>query len=152
MTGLATFRWLDRDAGWFWLLQPSNPLLAGVRKVLSVVPRLPLVKLRAALLRARQGVTLSLEALRQICLAVPGTRVTDGVVATAPAEAVSLSELELRLVTILRAAQPAGLPDTRLRLMVRAIGLPWTPVLRLLRSSPLVQCGPDGRFQLVGTA
>jgi hypothetical protein len=151
MIGIATFRWLDREAGWFWLLQPSNPLLAGVRKVLSVVPRLPLERLRAALLRARQGVTLSLEALRQICLAVPGTWITDGVVATARHDVVALSEAEQRLVKILRAARPTGIPDTRLRPMVRAVGLPWTPVLRLLHCSPLVERAPDGRFQLVGS-
>jgi hypothetical protein len=152
LTGVATFRWLDREAGWFWLLHPSNPLLAGVRKVLSVVPRLSLIKLRAALLRARQGVTLSLEALRQVCLAVPGAHVTDGVVAAGKADAIALSETERRLVKLLRAAEPTGIPDTRLRAMIRAVGLPWTPMLRLLRCSPLVECAPDGRFQLVGTA
>ncbi len=156
MSGIETFRWLDRRAGWFWLVQPTNPptnpLLAGVRKVLSVVPRLSLVRLRGALLRARQGVTLSLEALRQVCLAVPGARVTDGVVVTATPGGVPLTETEQRLVQILRAARPTGIPDTRLRMKIRAVGLPWTPILRLLRSSPLVECAPDGRFHLVGSA
>ncbi|HEX3313114.1 MAG TPA: hypothetical protein VHS32_43315, partial [Streptosporangiaceae bacterium] len=151
MTGIATFRWLDREAGWFWLVPSSNPLLAGIRKILSVVPRLPLVRLRTALLRARQGVALPLEALRQICLAVPGTRIRDDVVMTAHADTVPLSETEQRLVKILRAARPTGIPDSRLRVMIRAIGLPWTPILRLLRSSPLVERAPDGRFQLVGS-
>jgi hypothetical protein len=150
MSGIATFRWLDREAGWFWLLQPSNPLLAGVRKVLSVVPRLPLERLRAALLRgARQGLTLSLGALHQICLAA-GAWVTDGVVVAARHDVVALSEAEQRLVKILRAARPTGIPDTRLRPMVRATGLPWTPIQRLLHCSPLVERAPDGRFQLVG--
>jgi hypothetical protein len=151
MAGIATFRWLDRDAGWFWLLQPANPLLATVRKVLSVVPHLSLVRLRGALLRARQGAALSLEALRQVCLAIPGACIADGVVVTARAGAVVLTETEQRLVKMLRAARPTGIPDSRLRVMVRAIGLPWTPILRLLRCSPLVECAPDGRFQLVGS-
>jgi hypothetical protein len=150
MSGIETFRWLDREAGWFWLLQPTNPLLSGVRKVLSVVPRLSLVRLRGALLRARQGVTLSLEALRQVCLAIPGAHVTDGIVTATPGS-VPLTETELQLVKILRAARPTGIPDTRLRGMIRAVGLPWTPILRLLRSSPLVECAPDGRFQLLGS-
>src|SRR5262249_26207117 len=36
LSGLAAFRWLDRDAGWFWFEQRSNPLVANMRKVLSV--------------------------------------------------------------------------------------------------------------------
>jgi hypothetical protein len=152
LTGIGTFRWLDREGGWFWLLHQSNPLLAGVRKVLSVVPRVSLIRLRAALLRARQGVALSLEAIREVCLAIPGARVTDGIVAAAKPDAVALTETERRLVKILRAAEPSGLPDTSLRAMIRAVGLPWTPILRLLRCSPLVECAANGRFVLVGTA
>ena len=45
-----------------------------------------------------------------------------------------------------------GLSDAQLRWLVREIGLPWTPIWRLLRSSPLFEQSPEGLFRLVGSS
>ena len=34
LVGIATFRWLDRQNGWFWFAQGSNPLVNDMRKIL----------------------------------------------------------------------------------------------------------------------
>jgi hypothetical protein len=34
---------------------------------------------------------------------------------------------------------------------VREIGMAWTPIWRLLRSSPLFERSPDGLFRLIGS-
>ena len=42
--------------------------------------------------------------------------------------------------------------DAQLRWLVRDVGLPWTPIWRLLRSSPLFEQSPEGLFRLVGSS
>jgi hypothetical protein len=61
-----------------------------------------------------------------------------------------LNEGETRLVRFLESAG-GGLTDAQLRWLVREIGLAWTPIWRLLRSSPLFEQSPEGLFRLVGS-
>jgi hypothetical protein len=152
LTGMPAFRWLDRDGGWFWFVQRSNPLLANLRKVLSVVPCLSLPRLASVLFRTRAGPRPSSIAVQGLCRAVPEVRVTGGMVIADKAfdRRAHLNEEESRVVRLLEAAR-SGLSDTQLRWQVRSVGLPWTAIGRLLRSSPLFEQSPEGLFRLVGS-
>jgi len=152
LSGMPAFRWLDREAGWFWFEQRSNPLLANVRKVLSVVPRLSLPRLASVLFRTRAGPRPSSIVVQGLCRAVPEVRVTGGMVIVDKAldRRAHLNEEETRVVRLLETTS-GGLSDAQLRWLVRGVGLPWTPIGRLLRSSPLFEQSPEGRFRLVGT-
>ncbi|HMF42807.1 MAG TPA: hypothetical protein VKQ32_19180 [Polyangia bacterium] len=149
---LPAFRWLDDEGGWFWFVQRSNPLLANVRKVLSVVQRLSIARLAAVLFRSRTGPLPSPAVVRGVCRAVPEARISDGMVTVdRPLDRrAHLNEEESRVVRFLEAAG-RGLSDVQLRWLVREIGLAWTPIWRLLRSSPLFEQSPDGRFCLIGS-
>jgi hypothetical protein len=61
-----------------------------------------------------------------------------------------LNEEESRVVRFLETTR-SGLSDAQLRWLVRDVGLAWTPILRLLRSSPLFEQSPEGLFRLVGS-
>ena len=152
LSGLSAFRWLDRDAGWFWFEQRSNPLVANMRKVLSVVTRLPVARLAGVLFRNRTGPRPSREFVQGLCRAVPEVRVADGMVTVEKPldRRAHLDEQESRLVRFLEAAG-RGLSGAQLRWLVREIGLAWTPIWRLLRSSPLFEQSHDGLFRLVGS-
>jgi hypothetical protein len=152
LSSLPAFRWLDREGGWFWFEQRSNPLVANVRKVLSVVTRLPIARLAAVLFRARGGPRPSRVFVQGLCRAVPEAHVANGMVTVdKPLDRrANLDERESRLVRFLEAAG-RGLSDVQLRWLVREIGLAWTPIWRLLRNSPLFEQSPDGLFRLVGS-
>ena len=151
--GMSAFRWLDRGSGWFWFVQRSNPLLANLRKVLSVVPRLSLLRLASVLFRTRAGPRPSSIVVQGLCRAVPEVRVSDGMVIVDKAfdRRAYLNEEESRVVRLLETAR-SGLSDAQLRWLVRDVGLPWTPIWRLLRSSPLFEQSPEGLFRLVGSS
>jgi hypothetical protein len=153
LVGVSTFRWLDRQEGWFWFVQRSNPLLGDVRKILSVVTQVPLARLWGALFRTRSGPPPSPEALQQICAAIPGTCVADAALTIErPLDrALHLTEGEKRVVDLLESAG-GKLPESQIRTTVKSIGLPWTPIWRLLRSSPVVERSPAGLYCLVGYA
>jgi hypothetical protein len=152
LSGLPNFRWLDRDGGWFWFVQRSNPLLANLRKVLSVVPRLSLPRMASVLFRMRAGPRPSPTVVQGLCRAVPEVHVADGMVTVDKAldRRAHLNEEETRVVRFLETTR-AGLSDVQLRWLVREVGLAWTPVSRLLRSSPLFEQSPEGLFRLVGS-
>jgi hypothetical protein len=152
LSGLPAFRWLDRDGGWFWFEQRSNPLVANMRKVLSVVTRLPIARLAAVLFRARGGPRPSGAFVQYLCRAVPEARVAGGMVTVdKPLDRrAHLDERESRLVRFLETAG-RGLSGMQLRWLVREIGLAWSPIWRLLHSSPLFEQSPDGLFRLVGS-
>lgn len=152
LSGLPAFRWLDRDAGWFWFVQPANPLLANVRKILSVVPRLSLQRLASLLFRARAGPRPSPTVVQGLCREVPELRIVKGMVVVDRAfdRRAHLNEGESRVVRFLESARN-GLSDAQLRWLVRDIGLAWTPIWRMLRSSPLFEQSADGMFRLVGS-
>ena len=153
LSGLGAFRWLDHGGGWFWFVQRSNPLLANMRKVLSVATRLPLARLTSILFRTRAGPRPSPVVVQGLCRAVPEARVTGGMVTVdRPLDRRALlNEEESRLVRFLENAR-GGLSDAQLRWLVREIGLAWTPIWRLLRSSPLFEQSPEGLFRLVGSS
>jgi hypothetical protein len=146
LTILPAFRWLDRRGGWFWFVQRSNPLI-----VLSVVTRVPVRRLAAALFRMRAGPRPSPAAVQGLCTAVPEARVRNGIVMVdRPLDRrAHLNEGETRVVKVLESAR-GSLSDGQLRWRIREIGLAWTPVWRILRSSPLFERTPDGLFRLVG--
>jgi hypothetical protein len=152
LVGMAAFRWLDRADGWFWFPSMRNPLVNDLRKILSVTARIRLDRLWAALFRLRPGPPACPEAVHELCAAVPGTRVTAGIVTIdrPPDPRGQLGELEGRLARLL-AASPAGLREGQIRGMIRMLGLPWTGVARLLRSSPVVERGATGLYRLVGS-
>jgi hypothetical protein len=152
LVGIAGFRWLDREDGWFWFAQGRNPLLNDLRKVFSVATRLPFGRLWTALFRTRSGPAASNEAIQQICAAVPGTRIAGGeVTIDRPFDrATHLSEVELRIARLLETT-PDGASDAQIRRMAHKVGLPWTPVWRLLRCSPVVERSPNGLYRLLGS-
>jgi len=152
LSGLPAFRWLDRDGGWFWFEQRSNPLLANLRKVLSVVPRLPLRRLTSVLFRTRAGPRPTSIVVQGLCRAMPEVRIAGDMVVVDKAfdRRAYLNEEESRVVPLLEAAR-SGLPEAQIRWLVREVGLPWTRIWRLLRSSPLFEQSSDGVFRLVGT-
>jgi hypothetical protein len=86
-----------------------------------------------------------------LCGAVPEVKIKDGmVIVERPLDRRAyLNEEENRVVRFLESAG-GGLSDAQLRWLVRQIGLAWTPVWRLLRSSPLFEQSPEGLFRLVG--
>ena len=55
LVDLPAFRWIDRSNGWFWFVGRSNPLLDDLRKILSVTPRLPVVRAWNALFHFAQA-------------------------------------------------------------------------------------------------
>jgi len=152
LSGLSGFRWLDQQDGWFWFAQRSNPLVASVRKVLSVVARLPLARLMAVLFRTRPGLRPSLTAVQGLCRAVPEARITGGIVMVDRLldRRAHLNQGESRVVKFLEIAG-GGLSNAQIRWLIHEIGMPWTPIWRLLRSSPLFERSPDGLFRLVGS-
>lgn len=152
LSGLPAFRWLDRNTGWFWFVQRSNPLLANLRKILSVATRLPLARLVSVLFRTRAGPRPSPMVVQGLCRAVPEIRISDGMVTVDKAfdRRAHLNEGETRVVRFLE-TERQGLSDAQLRWLVRDIGMAWTPIWRLLRSSPLFEQSPEGRFRLVGS-
>jgi hypothetical protein len=153
LSGLPNFRWLDRDGGWFWFMQRSNPLVANLRKVLSVVPRLSLPRMASVLFRMRAGPRPSPTVVQGLCRVVPEVHVADGMVTVDKAldRRAHLNEEETRVVRFLETTR-SGLSDAQLRWLVRDVGLAWTPVWRLLRSSPLFEQSPEGLFRLVGSS
>jgi hypothetical protein len=152
LSGLPAFRWLDRDTGWFWFVQRSNPLLANLRKIMSVATRLPLARLASVLFRTRAGPRPSPTVVQSLCRALPEIRVTGGMVTVDKAfdRRAHLNEGESRIVRFLETARQ-GLSDAQLRWLARDVGMAWTPIWRLLRSSPLFEQSPEGRFHLVGS-
>jgi hypothetical protein len=153
LIGISAFRWLDRRDGWFWFAQRRNPILTDVRKVFSVATRLPFLRLWDALFRTRPGPAPSTEAIRQICEAIPGARLSEDIVTIDRAldRAAHLSVAENQVARLLE-SEPGGVSDSQLRRMVRAVGLPWTTVWRLLRSSPVFERSPAGLYVLIGSA
>jgi hypothetical protein len=87
-----------------------------------------------------------------LCRALPEVRVTGGMVTVDKAfdRRAHLNEGESRIVRFLETARQ-GLSDAQLRWLARDVGLAWTPIWRLLRSSPLFEQSPEGRFRLVGS-
>jgi len=152
LIGLTAFRWLDRRDGWFWFAQRRNPILTDVGKVFSVATRLPFLRLWDALFRSRPGPSPSSEALTQICEAVPGAHLSGDIVSVDRAfdRAAHLSSAENQVARLLETV-PAGVSDAQLRPMSRAVGLPWTTVWRLLRSSPVFEKSPAGLYRLIGS-
>src|SRR4029077_251425 len=152
LSGLSGFRWLDQQDGWFWFAQRSNPLVASVRKVLSVVARLPLARLMAVLFRTRPGLRPSRTAVQVLCRAVPEAWITGGIVMVDRLldRRAHLNQGESRVVKFLEVAG-GGLSNAQIRWLIHEIGMPWTPIWRLLRSSPLFERSPDGLFRLVGS-
>jgi hypothetical protein len=118
-----------------------------------VVTRLPLTRLAAVLFRSRAFPRPSTAVVQGLCGAVPEAHVKDGVVTVDRPlnRRAHLKEEESRLVRFLEAAGGA-LSGVQLRWLVREIGLGWTPICRLLRSSPLFEQSADGRFRLVGSS
>jgi hypothetical protein len=91
------------------------------------------------------------EALLAICGSVPGARIEGGLLAIdRPLDrSAHLNLNEARVVALLEAAG-GSLQANQIRQLVRSIGLPWTPVWRMLHCSPVFERGHLGRFQLVG--
>jgi hypothetical protein len=153
LAGTSGFRWLDRQQGWFWFAQGRNPIVEDVKKVFSVATRLSLARLWAALFRTRLGPTPSTQAMAQICAAVPGARlVGDDVTIDRPFDRRAyLTEAENRITRLLEKAPPEGMSESQIRRLVRAVGLPWTTVWRLLRYSPVVERSPNDLYRLLGS-
>ena len=153
LQGVGSFRWLDRKDGWFWFTERCNPLVANLKKIFSVATRLPVTRLWTALFRTRSGPPPSVEAIRQICAEVPETQIGGGdVFVERPFDrATHLGETEGRVARLLQAT-PAGMSGREVRGAARAAGLPWAPVLRQLRCSPVVEGPSDGPYRLVGSA
>jgi hypothetical protein len=153
LVGTTGFRWLDRQQGWFWFAQGRNPLVDDLRKIFSVATRLAPARLWAALFRNRQGPPASAEAIRQLCLAVPGTRVADDMVTIdRPFDRrAHLTDAENRVTRLLEKAPPEGMSESQIRRLVRTVGLPWTTVWRLLRSSPVVERSANDLYRLLGS-
>jgi len=153
LLGISSFRWLDRKEGWFWFTQRCNPLVENLKKIFSVATRLPVGRRWSALFRTRIGPPPSAEAVREICAEVPGTQMNDDdVFVERPFDrATHLGETEDRVARLLEAT-PSGMSGREVRGAARAVGLPWTPVLRMLRCSPVVEGSSDGLYRLVGSA
>ena len=129
LVDLPAFRWIDRSNGWFWFVGRPNPLLDDLRKILSVTPRLPVVRgYGNALFHIRRGGAPAPETLGRVCAEIPGARVTAGelIFDGRLDRSVYLSETETRLVTALEAAGGAC-PLGDLEGRFRPAGLSWTP-------------------------
>jgi len=152
LQGISSFRWLDQKEGWFWFTQRCNPLVDNLKKVFSVATRLPVTRVWNALFRTRSGPPPSVEAIEQICAEVPEAQLTgsDVFVERQFDRAAHLGETEDRVARLLE-AKPAGMSGREVRGAARAAGLPWTPVLRMLRFSPVVEGPSDGLYRLVGS-
>jgi hypothetical protein len=153
LIGISAFRWLDRRDGWFWFAQRRNPILTDVCKVFSVATRLPFLRLWDALFRTRPGPPPSAEAIRQICDAIPGAHLSDDVVTVDRAfdRAAHLTSAENQVARMIETSA-VGVSDSQLRKMAHGVGLPWTTVWRLLRSSPVFERAPTGLYVLIGSA
>jgi hypothetical protein len=142
---IESFRWIDRREGWFLFVGQPNPLLAELKKILSVRSHMSLAALRAVLFRTRRRPWLSTQALAAICLLVPGIRLAgDHLVLDGPLDpSLHLSAHERRVVAILEDAEGA-LPAASLRARLGELGASWASVLRMLRRSPLIAGLPGG--------
>jgi hypothetical protein len=153
LAGTAGFRWLDREHGWFWFAQGRNPIVADMKKIFSVVTRLPVARLWAALFRTRLGPEPCAEAIQQICAVLPGTHVAgETVTIEKPFDrGAYLTDAENRVTRLLEKAPPAGMSETQIRRLVRTLGLPWTTVWRLLHYSPVIERSADDLYRLLGS-
>ena len=151
LAGMPTFRWLSQEDGWFWFVRDANPLLAAVRKILSVTKRLALPRLWTALFRARAEPVPSPTVAATIAEAAPEARVVDGhVVSTVALDPNRhLSDREQGVLTLL-SGTGRPLSERELRALAREGGLQWPSVWQVLNCSPIVERLPSGLFQPVG--
>jgi hypothetical protein len=153
LAGTRGFRWLDRQHGWFWFAQGKNPIVEDLKKIFSIASRLPFARLWAALFRSRLGPAASPEVMQELCAAIPGARLAGDVVTIDKRfdRRAYLTDAENRVTRLLERAPPEGMSESQLRRLVRAVGLPWTTVWRLLRYSPVVERSPNDLYRLLGS-
>jgi hypothetical protein len=152
LTAFRGFEWLHQPTGWFWLRGRSSPLTDALAKIFCVVTRLPLDRLHRALFRGHDHrLRPPGSVAATLGLGLPGARLDgDQLTVARPFDrALYLSADERTLVDGLEAIGGAVSP--------RALGgagplrsLARRTLLRLLRSSPLLEILPDGRFCLIG--
>ncbi len=145
-------RWLDDGGEWFWLtLVPRNRLLARVRKVLAVSPRIRVSTLHLAISRARLPLKLPEAMLGSICAQLSWCRVNGQCVES---RAVLRIEDVLAggeaLVCIFLRDHGGVLPLAELENLCLGSGVKKDNLWRILSFSPLIERSGKGMYSLVG--
>jgi hypothetical protein len=145
-------RWLDDAGEWFWLTSvPRNRLLARVRKVLAVCPRIHVSQLHRAISRAHMSLRLPEAILRSICTQLSWCRMSGPFVE---------SRVVLRVDDVLRGGEAivciflqdhgGALPLAKLENLCFGRGVGRDNLWRILSFSPLIQRTGKGVYGLVG--
>jgi hypothetical protein len=151
------FRWLDEEAGWFWLDDvPRNPLINKIDKILAVSSRIELSALRVGVARhyRTQGFSPPLRVLRALCEQLSDCElvaerfVVDGRPRT---QAEELSSHELSMVEVFKAHGPL-LSHAEVRSRCQAAGLNDTTTTMALGNSPILTRVDVGVYSLIGAS
>ncbi len=150
---LPGFRWLDREAGWFWMARaPRNALLSRLRKILSIAPRVSAKEIRAGIQRdLRMGGfapprRVIVELCRQLGFTVEGDFVR--AIQTIAPENV-LSPAQLALVNLLR-KHGGALTRQNLIELAEQNGISRASLSMLLQYSPIIVHLAHAIYGLVG--
>lgn len=145
------FRWLDREAGWFWFSDTSNNRVANrIRKMLAVANPLKISEMRAGL--ARMGEPLAPnQTLLEFCRQLPGLSVHGETVrATAeiqPGEVLNPTEIEIfRLL----AGHNGCMSNSELIYQSHGLGMKRPTFYQCVTYSPIVSRFNRNHYRLIG--
>jgi hypothetical protein len=144
--------WLDDAGEWFWLtLVPRNRLLARIRKVLAVSPRIQVSKLHWAISRDYLPLRLPEAVVRSVCAQLSWCRVSNQYVESRvvlPIEDVLVGG-EALVYGFLR-DHGGVLPLAKLENLCLGRGVQPDNLQRILSFSPLIERTGRGMYGLVG--
>jgi len=154
LQGRRDFRWLCREANWFWLSSVRrNPLAKAIRKVLSISPRIDAHELSTAISRSLRpgGALLPVEALLELCRQLPVCKVVGQTVcirgSILPQDALCTSE---RLMfRVLREKGPL-LKRSTYRALCLNVGVNKNTFESVVGRSPIIAKHSPGVYRIIG--
>jgi len=145
--------WLDEAGEWFWLaLAPRNRLLARLRKVLAIQPRIPLSKLHQAISRDHGPLRIPEAILRSVCERIDwclvGSRHVEARIVPRLEEVLTGGEA---IVCAILRDRGGVLPLDELREASFRSGVRKENLWRILSFSPIIERFGKATYGLIGT-
>jgi hypothetical protein len=153
LAALPRTRWLDDHREWFSFADPRGRMEAALDKIFSLVHKISLDELRAALAKAAPGVRdAPVEVVRRHAVGLGRCR-AKGPFLERPAAAGGSRPTRREAVVVGLLDEAGGELDIEtLRRRARAASLPRTTLKQLIAVSPLFLTAARGRVRLVGEA
>jgi hypothetical protein len=148
-----SFRWLDRERGWFWFATEASRLVKTIVRVLTVTGAVSLAELSPALFRRfPPDYAPTRKALRELCRQIGEVEVSGNTVTLRGAAGTrsSLPDREQTLLDLFRRWGPR-IDGHELVSICAGLGIGVAALGRHLRNSPLVVEPQPGVFRLIGT-